>query len=430
MADIWDLLGSAVRHGTTPLSGISKLLSSRPTNSTPPMWGGAVNPAWLATFGRQDNDADLPNDSSGPGFLDRNIFQKIRETSSRFQPRPTSIQDILAELQRLQNADRYAVDPALLERQAMAAASAQYDPVIAALRGQASSAQSRAQRNTQQLGSMYSGLSQSLTDDIAPIQQQFAETQNKTTQQYQGLQDQIKQQYASSQAEQEAMMKRLNIEAAAPEALGQQFSDRDFLVSSAASEGQNVQSQLSQQGAGAVNYTRQGAELARTEGTNRQADLMSALSEYLNEITGQIGANEAAKSAAIQGNLASLTQESQKDASSRAQRDFENYLKVIGVMNTLQGQQKSGPVKSPIDVGPRVMSLGLDPNSAQKVQNAFMSAISSDELLISSVDPTSGMNMSKEALARRVVEVGRSQRLSTAELNALQNAALEYFGRQ
>lgn len=346
-------------------------------------------------------------------------------------PQPGSLEEILAELQRLQDPNRYAVDPAMLDRQAMAMAAAQYDPVTAALRGQASAAQGRASRNMDQLGSMYAGLSQSLMGDIAPIQQQYANTQQRTSDQYAQLQQGIKDQYAQSQAEQEDMMKRLNIEAAAPSALEQQFKDRDFAVTQAMQQGQNVQDQLSQQGSGAVTYTRQGSELARTEGTNRQADLMSQLSDYLNQVGSQIAGNEAAKSASYQSNLLGLQQDASKSAISNAQRDFENYLKVIGVMKSMQ-PAVPGAVKSPIDVGPRVMgTFGLDPGSAQQVQNAFMTAISSDPLISAGVDPSQGgIALTKEALANRIVEEGKRRGLSGPQLNALQEVALEYFGRQ
>lgn len=346
-------------------------------------------------------------------------------------PKPGSIEAILEELQRLQDPGRYAVDPAMLEKQARALVAAKYDPVFAALRSQATGAESRALRNRQQLGSMYEGLSQSLMGDIAPIQQQYANTQQKTADQYKELQQGITDQYAQSQADQEAMMKRLNIEAAAPTALGQQFKDRDFAVTQAMQQGQNVQDQLSQQGSGAVTYTRQGSELARTEGTNRQADLMAQLSDYLNQVQGQMTANEAARSAEYQSTLMGLQNNASQSSVQNAQRDFENYLKVLGVMQSLTPKQQSA-VKSPVDVGPRVMgTFGLDATSAQNVQNAFMTAISSDPLIIAGINPDQGgIGLTKEALARRVYEEGARRGLSGPELNALQEVALEYFGRQ
>lgn len=400
--------------------------------------GGSGIPAALANILSRQVVAGRPVPSGSGQFSrsSRSINEILHPSgggigSSLGLPKPGSLEEILAELQRLQDPSRYSVDPALLERQAMASAAAQYDPITSALRQQASAAEGRAGRNKEQLGSMYSGLSQSLMNDIAPIQQQFADTQNKTAGQYQQLKQGISDQYASSQAEQEAMMKRLNIEAAAPQALEGQFKDRDFATNMASVQGQNVQDQLSQQGAGAVNYTRQGSELARTEGTNRQADLMAQLSDYLDQVQGQIGANEAAKAASYQSNLMGLQQDVSKGAISNAQRDFENYLKVIGVMKSMQ-PATAGAVKSPVDIAPRVMgTFGLDAGGAQKVQNAFMTAISSDPLISAGIDPNQGgISLTKEALANRIVEEGHRQGLSREQINALQEVALEYFGRQ
>ncbi len=343
---------------------------------------------------------------------------------------PSSLADILAKLEGLSDPNRYAVDPTLLSRQARAAASAQYDPIIAQIKNAMGIAQTRANRNSQTLGSMFSGLSQSLVNDVAPTQQRYANTKQQTAQQYTDLQNNIKSQYADSQAQQEAMMRRLNIEAAAPDALAGQQSDKNLEVSSAMQQAQSAQSQLSQQEGGAVNYTQQGAEMARTEGTNRQADLMASLSDYLNQAQGQVNANEGAKLQSYLGQLAGLQTNSQKQAMDMAQRDFDNYVKVLGVMQQLSPTSKVTPVKSVGDIAPKALSMGIDANGAQGIQNVFMSAISSDPVIQAGIDPKFGVPLTQEALANRVVEQGRQQGLDSAQLNALQQIALEYFGRR
>lgn len=358
------------------------------------------------------------------------IQQAGRGMVQSTQPRPMNTADIIAELQRLENPDRYAVDPAILERQAQATAAAQYDPVIAQLRNQAGLASSRAERNKAQLGGMFSGLSQSLMNDVAPIQQQYANTQKQVAGQYDALKQELTNQYASSQADQEAMMKRLNIEAAAPDSLAGQQSDKNMYLANTATEAQNVASQLAQQEGGAVNYTRQGAELARTEGTNRQADLMTSLSDYLGQVEGQIGANEAAKSQAYIATLTGLQNSAQEQAVQRADRDFGNYIKVIQLAQSLNPQQKPISVGSLADIAPKALSLGLGVNDAQNIQNIFASAIGSDPVILSGLDSKFGVPLTKEALANRVLEAGRAQGLNQAQLNALQEMALEYFGRK
>lgn len=395
---------------------------------TKPLWGGEDKGSFVNQLLSGDANASPQLQPSRSPLSP--IIENIQALGQRFQPRPPSITEILSELGRLQDPNRYAVDPALLERQAMATASAQYDPVIAALKGQASAAQTRANRNSQQLGSMFNSLSQDLANQVAPVQQQYADTQSRAAQQYQDLQNNIGNIYNQSLGDQEAMMKRLNIEAAAPDATKGQFDNKAFQQTQAAQQGQNLQDQLTQQGSGAVTFTRQGSQLAKTEGTNRQADLINTLSDYLQGIDTEIGAQSAAKQQAYQAALLGLQQDSQKSGLDRAQRDFDNYLKTIGVMQSLQKGGQVSSTKSPADVAPRALSLGLDTGSSQAVNNAFMSAISSDPLILSAVDPNSGLNLSKEALANRVVEQGRQRGLNSSQLNALQTIALEYFGRQ
>jgi hypothetical protein len=419
------------REDESPLSRLSREISNRTSNANRGFFeaGQRFSVPGLMASAFPMNQGSF---TSAPSISDRLSRLPTGQIGAGLNAnRPTSIQDILEKLESLQDPDRYGADPELLARQAMAMASAQYDPVISQLRNQAGVAQSRAERNKAQLGGMFQGLSNSLMGDIAPIQQQYANTKQQTADQYTQLQNQLKSQYSESQAQQEAMLRRLNIEAAAPDVFEGQTSDKDMYLANAATESQNVQSQLAQQEGGAVNYTRQGAELARTEGTNRQADLMANLSDYLAQIEGQVGANEAAKQQSYIAQLTGLQTSSQESAIQNAQRDFENYIKVLGVMQDLQKQgPQQGPVKSLGDVAPKALSMGVDADGAQAIQNVFMSALSSDPVIQSGLDPKFGVSLTEEALANRVSEVGRQRGLNQSQLNALQQIALEYFGRR
>jgi exonuclease VII large subunit len=187
------------------------------------------------------------------------------------------------------------MDQGSLERQARAAAAAQYDPVIAALRNQASSASARGERNQRDVISMFNQLGDNLHGDLPAIQQNYDQTQQATGKEYADLQKGIQDQYASSQADQEALYKRLNIEAAAPGILPNQARDKDYFVNRAKTDAQTQQSALTTERQGAIDYTNKGSQMARTEGTQRGADIMSQLTELLNQYNAQIGANEAAK---------------------------------------------------------------------------------------------------------------------------------------
>lgn len=392
-----------------------------------------INPTWSYNTANGPRPRGSAMDRLKAELEKQKQNRAAREQSPVGQGR-NDINSILEELRRLQDYNRYMPNPDDLERQAMAAASAQFDPIISSLRGQASNAQTRAGRYDQQLNNMYTSLSGSLREDIPKVEANFAETKADTASEYQQLQDSIKNTYAQTQADQEAMYKRLNIQAAAPDVMGQQMRDRDFFVNNAAQQGQTMQSALGLEERGATEYSRRGSQIAEMTGVERRADLGAQLQEMLAAIDSEIAKNEAAKQAAVASARGDLASQAQKSAMDRAQRDFDNFIKVNNVGRDLQSDAlKLGgmvnKVSSPADVAGRALGLGLNNYSAQRLQNAFMSSVGSDELILGGLNPESGTPATKEALARQIVEQGRRQGLSQAELNALQLIALEYFGR-
>lgn len=346
-------------------------------------------------------------------------------------PQPGSIESIMERLEELQDPSRYMTPMEMMEREARAMAGAQYDPIIARLRNQMGLAEQRAGRNKEALGAMFNQLSGNLSAEIPEIQEMYQGAAQKTAGQYADLKNSITQQYSNSQAEQEEMMKRLNIEAAAPDVLQQQGVDRDYYVNRASTDAQTQASALGQEERGAVEYTRKGSQMAQTEGTQRQADLMFQLQDLLAQYEGQIGEAEIGRNQSYLSALYGLRNDSSKQAMDAAQRDFENYIKMIGVGQSLnKAGQAVTSVQSPADIANRALGMGVTPQGAQNIQNVFMSTISSDPMIMAGIDENFGQALPKEALAARVVEAGRNAGLSPQELNALQIAALEYFGRR
>lgn len=400
----------------------------------------AAKKGWL---GQTTQEINKPDPIMGPvnDSLDRirqSLGNSIDTWQQKSQQQYPSTEDIFARLQALQDPSRYMQGYGDLQAQANAQASAQYDPVIAQLRSQMQNASTRANRYKGEIGDMFSALSSNLEGDIPKVQQTYEQTKGNTQGVYDQLQQSISNQYNQSMGEQEAMMKRLGIEAAAsdPQNIQRQQRDRDYFLNRAKTDSATQQSALNTQEQGAVDYTRQGSQIARSEGTSRQANLMSQLQEMLNQYEGQIGANETAKQQASHTALFQLQQQLADRAQKSAQQDFTNYLNTMQLGRQMRNDEFNqskvkapGAVKSPADVASRVMGMGVSPDSAQSIQNTFMNAVGNDDLIKAGIDPGSGANMSKEALAARIVEQGRQQGLSQQEINALQIAALEYFGR-
>lgn len=345
---------------------------------------------------------------------------------------PPTTAELLMQLEMMQDPSRYMPDQGSLARQAMEMANAQYNPLIAQLESQMSSATSRAHRNRSELGQMFSTLSADLQGDVPEIQQMYTENKQESKQMFDDVQQGITDQYANSQAEQEQMMQRLNIEAAAPEALAQQQVDRDYFAQLAARDAATEQTALDKEERGAVNYTQQGSQVARLEGTQRQADVMAQLEQLLADYQGQIGAQKASKNSSYLAMLSQLQGDAQQSAVSNAQRDFENYISMIQLGRALDKDSAAGQVgtvKSPADVAGRALGMGLDQNRAQTVQDVFMTAISTDPQILSGTN-IFGQSAPKEAMAERVVMAGKNAGLNRQELNALLTIALEYFGRR
>lgn len=362
-------------------------------------------------------------------------FEAGLDALQRYQQKltPTS-DDIFARLQQLQDPSRYMPDQASLLAQSRAAADAQYGPLIAELQNRMGSAQTRADRGTQQVGNMYGALSQSYTDDIPGIEEKFAKTKQTSADQFSQLQESIGQTYDSTQNDQEEMYKRLGIEAAAEGVIPQQQRDEAYFKNVAAQNSQTEQSALGTEERGNTEFTRRGSEIARYEGTGRQSDIQADLADLLQQLEGQVGTYNAARESATQAGVGQLSSQASQNAQARAQQDFQNYIAQIQLGRDLKKDAQSSAgtvskVSSLADVAPRTLSMGLGQDSAQKIQSTFMNAVGTDPNILAGIDSKFGNALPKEALAQRIVEAGRQQGLSQQELNALQVMALEYFGR-
>lgn len=358
------------------------------------------------------------------------------------QPQQSTTDQILQQLQALQDPGRYLQSDAALHQQAALMAGAKYDPIIAALRNQAAASTKRGEQSQKDVISIFNQLSDNLHGDLPVIQQQYDTTQQQTGKEYADLKSGIQQQYQDSQKQQAQMYKDLNIQAAAPGILPQQQRDQDYFTNRASTDAQTQQTALTTERQGAVDYTNRKSQNARTEGTQRSADILSNLNALLEQYNGQIGINTAAKSQEEFANYSTLAGQNQSNAMDRAQRDFSNYIQSINVGRGLKsdeldqafkqfqmGQQQNKPVQSLADIPNRVIGLGLNQGSAQKVQNIMTTGLT-DDVISGGLDPNTGQQATPEAKVSQLMERGRINGLSNQELDALRVAALEYFGRR
>lgn len=352
------------------------------------------------------------------------------------------INDIIRQLQELNDPSRYLQDEGSLRAQAAALAGAKYDPIIAGLRNQAAQATKRGEQGQRDVINIFNQLSDSIKGDIPAIEGQYDTASANQTKQFADLKQGITDQYAKSQAEQAQIYKDLGIEAAASDVTPQQMTDRDYFVNRASTDAQVQNSALTQERQGMVDYTNRHSQNARTEGTQRSADILANLNNLLEQYNANIQANEAAKSQETMAGFLDLQGKNRTNAADQAQRAFQNYIATLNVgrdlrkdqldemltMQKLNGSVASA-VKSLADVPNRIMGLGLGGQSAQNIQNVIASSLS-DELIRGGLDPDTGQQATPEAKVQDIIESGQRAGLNNQELEALRIAALEYFGRR
>lgn len=308
--------------------------------------------------------------------------------------------------------------------QAQSAVNAQYDPQIAELRRQMEGAQGRADRGGKQIGDMYSSLSQSDLADIPIIDQMFGQSGQKLDQQYADLKNQVASQYSNAEQQQMDLMKKLNIQAAAPDALRQQQSDQAFLQGQQGQSHQDTTDAMKMLQTGADNFSRQGSEIARGEGANRQADLLSQLQDYMSQASGKIGDLNLAKQNAYQGALGQFQNQDYQHQQDMFTRLLEiAKLQQSGIQGSM-GQAKAGPLAA---------SQFLGENSSNPTDlNSFLMQVLQNPQITSGQTPQPNgrsANLTPEAAAQIAQQQAAAAGMSPESQQQLYMAMLAYYGR-
>lgn len=368
---------------------------------------------------------------SGPDRTDQYGFGPRHPSSPAYlehQRRQAEIADILSQLESMGDPSRYYADPGELEAQARAQVAAQYNPIIQGLIQQRGATRRRGERGQRQVGRMFGALSRNLKGEIPDIQEFYEEEERDFNRGRRRLDRSIDQGYDEIQADQEALLKRLGIEAAAPDVFDDQMADEGFFQELSKEEAQTGREMLGEQRRGDVGFTRRGSQIARMEGRSRQADIANQIMEAMAAYDQQIGSQRAAKSAAYTSALGELQQQMQQDAMQRAQQEFENYIAQIQLGRELQspipGTEPPEPpdsIDSPAGIGGYYTGQGLSEESSQKVQDIIMNALSRPEF---SYDTQREGQRTKEEMIASLVEANK-HRLTPQERSMLIDAAYQ-----
>lgn len=347
---------------------------------------------------------------------------------------------VFDELLALQDPSRYMMDEASLRRQAQQAAGAQYNPIIRALQQQQESARGRAETYDERLAALFGGLEESIEEDIPGIEREYKRGERETRGEFEQLRESIGGQYKQSQQEQEEMLKRLNIEAAAPGILPEQMADRDYFTGRAREMEETATQALEEDRRGDVGFARAGTQIARLSGAEHRADLTSQLEELVQGLESQVAANRAARGQATEAGFTDLQSQASQQAAQQAQQEFQNRMAMLQYERQLQqdefsqlqalqeAEQQPTEVESYRDIVPAALEFvqprGGGRREAQNIAEV-MNTILDDPSV--GLDPFTGARLNSYQLAQKAMEEGQRRGLGPVQLAALRQIAQEYF---
>ncbi len=320
-------------------------------------------------------------------------------------------------------------DPAAMSKQAMDMAAMQFDPQIAELQREMGITEHHANDSKQQIGQMYSALQGADKADIPVIDKMFGGQRNTINNDYKQLQGQVSGAYSDAQKQQMDLMKQLNIQAAAPDALKQQKTDQAFFTGQQGQSKQDTLDAMQLLQTGADNFSTQGAEIAGLEGNNRQADVMSKLQDYMTMAQGKVGDLQGQKQNAYQTALGQLGSQQQQGS----QQQFSNLLQLARMQMEMQQQQgqdknyKSGPLAASQYLGEN------DPSQATNLNSFLLQVLQGQPFTTGQVpnpgDPSKSSALTPEAAAQLAVQQAAAAGMSPQSQQELYMAMLAYYGR-
>lgn len=193
----------------------------------------------------------------------------------------------------------------------------QYDAAIKAIRDAQAAAQGRANTNRGILGEMFNQLSGYYTTDAQRAAGDiYTQAKQASTANTKDARDSIAGTYTDMQVGQREEAERLGIEGMGlEEEMAEQNTDRAFVESLMAKDAAAQQNYLTSGESSLKGFNQSSSNVAKLEGSERQADLMRALEDYMAESGAQIGTLEGERAGSLQEIALEL-----------AQRDFQNKM--------------------------------------------------------------------------------------------------------
>jgi hypothetical protein len=226
-----------------------------------------------------------------------------------------------------------------LRKMAQEQVNAQFDPQINALTSEVGLHTKRASRSEKTARDMYGSLAKDYLSQLPDITNQYKAEDDAANQRYDQAQQQMGDEYKQNASQQDAVLKQLGIQAAAPDANKQTSADQAYFQNQSNMDQQAALDALNQQQMAEMDYSRNLGNSSRMAGENTAQDIHQQLSDYLDQAGAQRDSLDAGKSQAMAALLAQLQQQDQQRVSTANQQAFDNMMKMYNFQ--LQATQDS-----------------------------------------------------------------------------------------
>lgn len=215
-----------------------------------------------------------------------------------------------------------------LRKMAQQQVNAQFQPQIDALMAEMGGKSKRAERSEKTATDMYGGLAKDYLSQLPEITAQFAAEDKGTNDRYDQAQAQMSGEYQKNAAQQNALLKQLGVQAAAPDANAQMQADQGYFNGQMESDQQNALNALAQQQMAQEDYTRNLGSNAKMAGANLRSDISNQLEDYLTQANSQLTSLQGQRGSAVEALLAQMQQQQAEQQQKAQQQQFENMMKM------------------------------------------------------------------------------------------------------
>ncbi|HEY9259030.1 hypothetical protein [Chitinophaga sp.] len=227
----------------------------------------------------------------------------------------------------------------VLMQQAQGSAGAQYDPLIKQLQAEMARTQQRGTANQNTARQMYGDLATEIASEMPQITQQMAAASKETENRYNETQQQLAGQYNQQANQQAELLKKLGIQAAAPEASQQAMEDQTYFQNQSNSEEASALQMLQEMKNSDLAYQRQSSNNTRLAGQNVAQDIGAQLEDYMQSAGGKLAGLNAGRESAISAMLAQLQQQDAQRVSSAEEAEYKRMMEMFNLQLKMQEMQ-------------------------------------------------------------------------------------------